>query len=473
LGHFLDNFTKPAIDLLRGYWLTISALFICILISLLSSLLFISKIGESKDSKIAICIYIIASLTPVLIWVYNRYLKIRVKKNEIGLLISLSTDSFIHRKKIQRLFVESFEKEMFSTSTPKKFKVVFLSEYFAKRLITEEDATTFLDKSNATFLLRGRALEGREDGKMTNLIELIGWRVKHAPIPEDISVKLANEMGQVTINKWILPFENELEGFIITSALVSSITKYIIGISLSLSLDFLNSEKVLEKLFLEITRANYENKIEDKVIRPFISRFKEQILKRLLLIYFAELDAQHIKWWAERHDVSHYLRIRDILHKVSTNPTKLDNNQQFSISTMKSLCYFILDRNIDTAIEENKKWMGRTEGSWRYSLGFLYAYKGNTQKASREYEEAFRTATNETVVIQCEEFINWVLTEEPDKVQLYFYLANINLKAKNDKIVCREYLEEFLSKPGSENFPDLMLDAKNIIKTMANQNEHI
>ena len=49
------------------------------------------------------------------------------------------------------------------------------------------------------------------------------------------------------------------------------------------------------------------------------------------------------------------------------------------------------------------------------------------------------------VIAETEEFILWVLDQEPDKFQLHFCLGYINSEAKDDAILALEEYEAFLA----------------------------
>jgi hypothetical protein len=89
---------------------------------------------------------------------------------------------------------------------------------------------------------------------------------------------------------------------------------------------------------------------------------------------------------------------------------------------------------------------GIPDTTWRYTEAFLHAYTGDLGKAQKVYAEIFVSPSEDkTVPIQCEEFIDQIIQEEPNRFQLYYCLGLINWQAKEDVTAAKRDFEKFLS----------------------------
>jgi hypothetical protein len=75
------------------------------------------------------------------------------------------------------------------------------------------------------------------------------------------------------------------------------------------------------------------------------------------------------------------------------------------------------------------------------------------EEAIKDYNHAFQGPIPDvSVPVQCEEFIQIILAQEPDRTQLYFYLGQINFYAKQDFLAAERDFNLFLTKLKELNF---------------------
>lgn len=90
---------------------------------------------------------------------------------------------------------------------------------------------------------------------------------------------------------------------------------------------------------------------------------------------------------------------------------------------------------------------------WRYSDAFLLAYDGDLEGAYRSYRRAFESPLDDpTVPTQCEEFIQTVLDQEPERAWLFFCLGLINHRAKGDLAAARADFQRFVDNADPDRF---------------------
>jgi tetratricopeptide (TPR) repeat protein len=125
-----------------------------------------------------------------------------------------------------------------------------------------------------------------------------------------------------------------------------------------------------------------------------------------------------------------------------------------------SIYYFIVGRDIDSAIACIRKCKNLEDPAWRFSFPFLYAYKGDMRRAEKYYKRAVKHNTRPALVNEVEDFILWVLEEEPDKVQLYYCLGLLNELFKEDHRQAIQDYNQFLNKVNENDFVEQQASAQ-------------
>jgi hypothetical protein len=85
-------------------------------------------------------------------------------------------------------------------------------------------------------------------------------------------------------------------------------------------------------------------------------------------------------------------------------------------------------------------------------MAFLNAYSGNLRKAAQFYRNGMMQHVDQPVVLQIEEFIYWMLDEEPQKYQLHYCLGYISWKIKADHKQAIKEFQNFLSKGNDQEY---------------------
>ena len=112
-----------------------------------------------------------------------------------------------------------------------------------------------------------------------------------------------------------------------------------------------------------------------------------------------------------------------------------------------------MHRDLETARSEIRACRNSQDAAWRYSEAFLHAYDGDLQRAYVSYRNAFDSPLNDrTVPTQCEEFIQAIIEEEPDRTWLYYCLGLINHRAKGDPEAAIKDFRRFVDEVDNERF---------------------
>ncbi|MHB1301491.1 MAG: hypothetical protein ACYCY8_11585 [Burkholderiales bacterium] len=124
------------------------------------------------------------------------------------------------------------------------------------------------------------------------------------------------------------------------------------------------------------------------------------------------------------------------------------------VLNFRAIIEFVIRHNIDEAISLIKAIKATGQPHWHLNLAFLLAYKGQFNNAIRHYRLAAELPDiPPEILAQIEDFIVWVLTQEPQKYQLYYCLGYFNWKIKGDFAGATKDFECFLANataPGME-----------------------
>jgi tetratricopeptide (TPR) repeat protein len=129
------------------------------------------------------------------------------------------------------------------------------------------------------------------------------------------------------------------------------------------------------------------------------------------------------------------------------------HSEGYGVLLLKSVCLFVQGRDVDGALAVLKKCKGQEEGTWLYNAAFLHAYKADLQGAIRRYRSAVKLRVEDSTLAQVEDFICWLLDQEPDKYQLYYCLGFLNWKAKGDTSQALRDFQSFLAAGDQHKFP--------------------
>jgi tetratricopeptide (TPR) repeat protein len=127
-------------------------------------------------------------------------------------------------------------------------------------------------------------------------------------------------------------------------------------------------------------------------------------------------------------------------------------NQIPDVANLRAIYLLVKEHDADQAIILLKKLKMDNDGLWHYNLAFLYSYKGDLKTAIRHYRKAITLGVEPWIIATIEEFITWILQQEPKKYQLYYSLGFFNWKAKGDKIQAQKDFRGFLKAADKNQF---------------------
>ena len=431
MGDLSTNVTGIA-ELARKHWPKYYAL---LLAEILSSVLatFILVVVNPENIAKLITYFIVWGITYIIWWYTNRLPKTR--KGKVGFLISIASGEETERKKIMEDFVTTLHELLKGGASGHSFQLIKVPDHVAEKIVDIDDAQRLRLRCKAHFVIYGRVRLRPVAGKEEHVLHLEGL-VAHKPISEVVSQKLSNEFAELMPRRVRIATENDVFSFAFTSEWINCVSKYIIGIAAACSGDL----DYAEKLHNDVQQLLGG---QDQSF-PIFARLKQRVPQRLAEINHARASIACNRWVKTRDPIN----MEAVGYHLDRIPSIYAND--YGVLLLKSIFLFIKHRDIKGAMAALKKCKGVSEGTWLYNLGFLYAYINDLKRAIQRYRNAMDLPIEPQTIAQIEEFICWLLGEEPQKYQLHYCLGFINWKIKGDKTQAIKDFEAFLSQ-GNEN----------------------
>jgi len=262
--------------------------------------------------------------------------------------------------------------------------------------------------------------------------------VTHKPISSEISKSFSKEFAELFPRRLLIQEENDLFAFDLVSNIVNIVSKYIVGIASYISGDLIYAKDLFFSLQNEI------GSLKTDII--FISKIKQRLPNRLVEVLF-NLSLQQYFIYRKTKDISNLNQMGEYLNEIEKY-----TSSHYPSNLLKSIYLFLSKRDVKSAINVLKRNKDLRDGLWRFNYAFLKAYEGNLDAAHRAYKNAFKYSYPDITPMQIEEFIIDILTEEPDKNQLYYCLGLINYYAKQDLASAKRDFQLFLDKTTEDEY---------------------
>ena len=274
----------------------------------------------------------------------------------------------------------------------------------------------------------------------------------HKIIPKKVSDQLAVELTEIFPARLTVDTEAQLVGLEIASNWMGEAAKYFVAVAAMISGDF----ALAENLLLDIRNSRFLARIRGE---KGVARIRSRASERLCDIYKTQADRSHTQWRKTRDE--------DLMDKLNYYLEKYRKIREktYDWRLKKAIWYFVSQGDVNNAYQEIMKCRGNADGTWRYSLAFLEAYRGNLDQAVSAYNKAFTRPAPDGILFEVEEFICWALERNPEKYQLNFCLGYLNYKLKNDFDSAKADFERFIeNEKAQKEFPDQVQLAKTYLK---------
>jgi tetratricopeptide (TPR) repeat protein len=435
---YLKFFKKEILFFIKTQWRRPLSLIIFLSLAFFISIYWLKDIKFENGYPIKFLIIFLIFLVISSMWLFYRRLP-KNRKGKLGFVVAISSDEPKQRNIITNDFLYHLRDLLYNSRTKYSFYLIDVPQYFAAKITNSEDARYYLNRTKAHFMIYGRARIREFDGEERHVLNLEGL-VRHRPIHEEVSNKFSKEFSELFPRRLIIARENDLFSFEFTADWVQFVAMYIIGIASLLSGDLDYSRTLFENLNKKLLAI--------KTNLPAIIKIKQRLPSRITEVYLQQARISFNNW-RQYHSSEIFEKVKGLVGDIkSISP----NN--YNACLLSAVCHFIDNRDIANAKKEIRKCHNVRDATWMYSSAFLYAYTGDLRKALRMYRRAFASTCETHVIFEVEEFICWVIEQEPEKAQLYFCLGLLNYFAKEDKASALRDFMKFIELNPDDRFAE-------------------
>jgi len=420
ISRIADSWREP-----RGL---IAALLLALVVSLALPLSLLFKLGLAGFAAILI----------LLGWFWSRRLPMP-SANRVGIAVAIQRPESVAERQFAGDFVSELRELLLRGHIGRSFQFIEVPAHAQKNLtLTDGDAVNaFRSRVRCHFLVAGRVRFRKINGVNHLVLDLVG-AVAHSPIPAQLQEQFAREFGELLPRRIALPSDQDLLAFTFTSEWANLVAKYIIGIAAALSGDLDYAEQLYRAVREELVTKTVDSPVVDKIARRLPQRFAE--------LYEAKANAEFNRW-KETKDIQFARSMKGYLEEI--DPSLLTARR---FVHLRAITAFLVDEDVDEALGILESAKRDPDSTWYWNEGFLYAFRGNLKKASQLYRKGTLMGLPPDVPAELEEFMVWVLTIKPEKVQIHYCLGVLNRDVKGDTIRAREEFEAFIKETSADQF---------------------
>jgi len=362
-------------------------------------------------------------------------------KNKIGIVVALKTEDDKDKKKLETEFITELNRYLADSGEEKKFHVYSFPDNLINKIDSQDDARELLIRSRGHLILHGSVVQRKIRSEDSYVFRLHGL-IRHKPIRKIIQQQFIREFSELLPRKIEFVMKDEGIYFELTKDWIGYVIKYIVGIAAFVSGDVALADKLYHELKHEIDAIQKSNSV------PVIQTIQDRLPRRILEVSMVYLARNYVSFIKSRKS-DDLFKSEDTIREI-----KGIDPENYHARLQSSIIYF-LKEDVDAAINELEDKDNNIDITWRYNLGFLYAYKGDVTRALENYKKTFHKIAYGNACLDSEIFISDVIKKEPSKIQLYFFRGVLNYKIKKDYELAREDFENFVKEKGFEKFPEL------------------
>lgn len=399
---------------------------------------------------------------PLLSWLVKKYRSWRVPKarrNTYGIAVAIATENEAQRAQITSDFIDTMKKALADSGLSEIISIVDVPGERALKIRDVNGAEKLVNKSGSVLLIWGRARVRRSKGQAYHVIDFNAL-LRHEFIENETSLAIARDMTAFLGGRRSIAVEDDLYQFEVNAQTTHIAALYFFSLGAAVSGELELALKVLDDLAPRVARVNAQTPPD---IRKTLEAIRARTKAGRGWLHFHLASVAHYRWRRSRD--------RRELDVVSRH---LDAAEAllpgvYQVWILRALNKFVGDRDLRGARREFKKCREAriADPTWRLGDAFLMAYGGSMVSAVRAYKSAFGMEFTSQVALEVEEFIEWILSEEPDKVQLHFCLGLINLWGKRDGGTALYHFKKFLEQAEETQFPELREQARRHVEDLS------
>ncbi|QZA78713.1 hypothetical protein K4H28_04695 [Deefgea tanakiae] len=328
-------------------------------------------------------------------------------------------------------FFEEIKAQMKSSAVVKDVNFVLLNPYLSKKVI-EMNPVVAREKLAAHYYIYGKLVNRKKAGNDVVVISLDGAVFHGRSLNSEDAQLFANEFRTVLPEKQQISINDSLSDLEFSAGNVVHGSKYILACASAMAGDYEFSYTLLCELKDTIRKSTSKQEIGLEYIRRVVNARIDEVL----LAYSRALHGI----WRETKDKETLTRAIEVLEDRKKHIGRYD----YSYRIQKAIYLFSNERKIQNALREidQARALNISCSLWRFSRAFLLAYSGRHEEALNEYLNLSKSDYEPITLFEVQEFIEWVIQEEPDKKYFYYYLGLINqLLVGDNELAAQDYIK--------------------------------
>ena len=385
-----------------------------------------------------ICIFGILTYYIVITVLYNKLPK---NKNGEAVLVRIIAKNEEEFEDIKFKFGNEFEK--YINNNQCGINIIYIPYQLIdnNKSNEKEKVAKLLKKTNCVFLTTLR-IRSEKIYNSSKYITEFNLGILHPAYEERVENMFQHEMNSLGKPIRRLEYTNQEKMHVLefSAQMISCVCRYLIARAYYLGMNFERAQEIGEQLFYELTKC-------------FDSDY-DKIKKCVnVLCYDVHITKAILEYYKPIPNIEFIDKEVEVANKYV--------NGTYIYYEIKSVCSFLKDRDI----KKTKDYLGNCKrinknGPWKYSVAFISAYTNESEgRVLSKYKQAFKVPYPHIDLI---EFIEKVLSEEPEKNMLRYALLLLYLKIENIN-VAKEMLNEYLEYKGTKALDnDLIRQLKRI-----------
>lgn len=381
------------------------------------------------------------------------------RRNTLGIAIVATAETEEQMPQLTHDFIDNLKGRSQEGRLANLVSVVPLPPTSLPKNPTAEDMRRLLMKTRCVLLITVYARVRRVKGAEHHVLDLEG-AVKHGAVEGRVQAVFVKEMKELLAHRRHISRSNDLEEFEWNAASVHLAVLYILAAAAILS-----GRPDVSLFLLDELRAGLAAVGADQP--PTVRRTVQELRRRLpinkAIAHLHASQVLHLRWRQTRdlalmEGIAEHLTISD---RLLPHMPEVWNGW--------ALYHVVKNRDMGAARKELKKFRAARIKSplWRFNLGFTYAYEGNMVQASALYSAACKMKPHPAQLLEVEEFIEWMLREEPGKSQLRYILGLISQFGKKDPEGAARHYRAFLSETAHGQFQEQREQAQRYLEEPA------
>jgi tetratricopeptide (TPR) repeat protein len=418
----------------------------------------------TAGTKRRLAIYLGAQVIWVGYWVYKKQTLPRTKKDKIGVVISLTTESNKDKIRLKNDFVKSLKLLVAESELDELIDVVLLKNYQAHRISAHlaqynsqlnrfrKDGTPIdleIQKARnklqnhirGVFYVYGSVVERDVD---TYILET-DMIIHHGPVDPEAQEQIAYAVNNIWSLRFSFKEKAEYAGFRFSAAYIYLSARYIIG----------EAAFVLHRYEIALKmHETLETELKKLIGHPNLSRINQHLGELL----------------AEEHSiVAMIIAVRDRNYPqalVHVEETLKRRPNDYSALMTRSIIEYAHLGNAGKALQTCYQAKPYAQGNktWIYNAAFLLMQMGQYGKAIKLYKQMDKPFQGEDETLQqVLEFNENILKEDPTNIESHYILGLLKLKKTRNYPVALDHFQRIIALVPDAKYKSLVDESTDYI----------